>query len=480
LKRQLPEPGTRFEPATASGIEKAAGSLGSANTPGPAAAVAAAAIPLGTILLYNMASYAFNLYDTVLYAWLPYFYVPPEDSARTAFVSLSLFGIILAAGRVLDAVSDPLVGYWSDRTRSRWGRRKPYVVISGPLLFLSFLFVWRPPVNGISWVNALYLGALLFVYYWSYTGFLVPWLAAVPEMSRDNAVRVRIIAVGIAIGIFGSAVGGGLSGILIDRRGAFGMALILGFSAFLAGSLTPLGLKENYSPPEQSKAPRGFFRTVIEVFRDGQVLSFSGMILLVQLTYQLMLMNVPYMTTLILEESEGMASVLMGEVILLIALSTPLWYVLLKKYPKRRVMRWIIVLMSLGFFMSFFVGKLGFSTPFVQAMIIMPAAAIPMGGMFTASIGLIADLSDYGELRDGERSEAVYYGIYGIVRKVGWAFCSFILTATFARFGYSLANPFGVRVIWIICAVACLAGLLLFIPYRLGDSREETRDIMGL
>lgn len=47
------------------------------------------------------------------------------------------------------------------------------------------------------------------------------------------------------------------------------------------------------------------------------------MILLVQLTYQLMLMNVPYMTTLILKESEGMASVLMGEVILLIALSTP-------------------------------------------------------------------------------------------------------------------------------------------------------------
>lgn len=447
----------------------------------PAQATAAvAAVPLGTILLYNMASYVFNLYDTVLYAWLPYFYVPPEDSARTAFVSLSLFGIILAAGRVLDAVSDPLVGYWSDRTRSRWGRRKPYVVISGPLLFLSFLFVWRPPVNGTSWVNALYLGALLFVYYWSYTGFLVPWLAAVPEMSRDNTVRVRIIAVGIAIGIIGSAVGGGISGILIDRRGVFGMALILGLSAFLVGSLTPLGLKEKYSPPEQNKAPRGFFRTVIEVFRDGQVLSFSGMILLVQLTYQLMLMNVPYMTTLILKKSEGMASVLMGEVILLIALSTPLWYVLLKKYPKRRVMRWIIVLMSLGFGMSFFVGKLGFSTPFIQAMIIMPSAAIPMGGMFTTSIGLIADLSDYGELRDGERSEAVYYGIYGIVRKVGWAFCSFILTATFARFGYSLANPFGVRVIWLICAAACLAGLLLFIPYRLGDSREETREIMGL
>ena len=161
-----------------------------------------------------------------------------------------------------------------------------------------------------------------------------------------------------------------------------------------------------------------------------------------------------------------MASVLMGEVIILIALSTPLWYVLLRRYPKRRVMRWIILLMAAGFFLSFFVGQFGVLTPFAQALIIMPAAAIPMGGMFTASIGLIADLSDYGELKHGDRSEAVYYGIYGIVRKVGWAFCSFILAATFARFGYSLENPFGVRVIWLMCSASCLIGLLLFIPYR--------------
>jgi len=444
-----------------------------------AGAGAVAGLPLITILLYNMAGYAFNLYDTVLYAWLPYYYVPPEGAARTAFVSLTVFGIILAAGRVLDAVSDPLVGYWSDHTVSRWGRRKPYIFVSGPLLFLTFILVWRPPVEGVSWVNAIFLGAVLFVYYWAYTAFLVPWLATVPELSRDNDERVKIIAIGIAIGIIGAAVGGGLSGSLIDRSGAFGMALILGGTAFAAGILTLFGMKENYTPPESSEAPRGFFRTMAAVFRDRQVLSFSGMILFVQLTYQLMLMNVPYMTTLILRQKESMASVLMGEVIILIALSTPLWYVLLRRYPKRRVMRWIILLMAAGFFLSFFVGQFGVLTPFAQALIIMPAAAIPMGGMFTASIGLIADLSDYGELKHGDRSEAVYYGIYGIVRKVGWAFCSFILAATFARFGYSLENPFGVRVIWLMCSASCLIGLLLFIPYRLGDSKEETRDILG-
>jgi Na+/melibiose symporter-like transporter len=215
------------------------------------------------------------------------------------------------------------------------------------------------------------------------------------------------------------------------------------------------------------------------VFKDKQVLSFSGMILFVQLTYQLMLMNVPYLTTLVLGESEAMASVLMGEVILLIAASTPLWYRFLKRFPKRKVMRVIILLMTFGFVMSFFVGKFPVFSPFVQALIIIPLAAIPMGGMFTASVGLIADLSDYGELKDRKRSEAVYYGIYGIVRKLGWAVCSFLLTATFSLFGYTAENPLGVRMIWIICAAATLIGFLLFIPYAVGDSKEETAKIFS-
>jgi Na+/melibiose symporter-like transporter len=199
------------------------------------------------------------------------------------------------------------------------------------------------------------------------------------------------------------------------------------------------------------------------------------MIMFVQLTYQLMLMNVPYMTTLVLGQPKSAASVLMGEVILLMALSIPLWYFLLNKYPKRSVMRFIIGLMALGFCLSFFIGRINIFSPYIQAIIILPIAAIPMGGMFTASLGLISDLTDYGELKKGTRTEAIYFGIYGIVRKTGWAFCSIILTTTFSIFGYSPENSFGVSVIWIICALSCIMGFILFIPYKLGDTMEETK-----
>ncbi|MGD9281510.1 MAG: MFS transporter, partial [Desulfobacterales bacterium] len=427
----------------------------------------------------NMAGFSFNVYDTILYAWLPYFYAPPQDSGLTQYIPLAAIGIILAGGRILDAVSDVLIGYLSDRTRSRWGRRKPYIFISTPILFVAFIFVWLPPVAGNHPVNVISLSVVLFFYYWGYTGVLVPWFAVLPEMSDQNSERVKIASIGVIIGVLGALVGGGLSGSLFQKLGAFPMALILGGAAFIAGELTLFGIKERFSGTTGAQT-MGFFKVVKETFADRQVLSFALMVMFVQLTYQLMLMNVPYTTMLILGRKEADASVLMAEVIILMAAATPMWYWLLKKFPKRKVFRVIILAMTTGFIFNFFIGFSKALSPMVQAMLIFPVTAIPIGGMFVAVLGIIADLTDYDQLKSGQRREAIYYGIYGIVRKTGWALCSLILALVFFAFGYSAENPLGVRVIWLVCALSCLIGLLFFIPYKLGDTKDETKEIMRL
>ena len=261
-------------------------------------------LTMGEIILYNLAGLTFNLFDTILYAWLPYFYIPPSGSNLTQYIPLAALGIILAGGRILDAVTDPLMGYLSDHTRSRWGRRKPYIFISNPVLFLSFIFVWTPPVEGESLTNAIFLGAVLFFYYISYTGMLIPWFAVLPEMSDRNEERVKIASVGVAIGVLGALIGGGLSGPLMGRLGVFGMALMLGVIGLIAGQLSLLGIHERHRlSPDEETPP--FFTVMREMFADRQVLSFAVMIMFVQLTYQLMLMNVPYLTTLILGDRKS-------------------------------------------------------------------------------------------------------------------------------------------------------------------------------
>ena len=203
----------------------------------------------------------------------------------------------------------------------------------------------------------------------------------------------------------------------------------------------------------------------------------AATIMLVQLTYQLMLMNVPYFTTLIMGQDEAAASLLMGKIIIIMALSTPLWYFLLSKFAKRKVFRVIMLVMAGGFFLSFYIGKLPLLSLPTQAIVVFTMVAIPVGGMFAVAIGLIADLTDYDELKSGQRREAVYYGIYGIVRKTGWAFCSLLMMAVFHWFGFSAENPMGVRVIWLVCSGSCLLGYIAFIPYNIRDSQAQTKKI---
>jgi len=221
-------------------------------------------------------------------------------------------------------------------------------------------------------------------------------------------------------------------------------------------------------------------RTMKQMFIDRQVLSFAITIMLVQLTYQLTLMNVPYFTTLILKGDESAASMLMGKVILIIALSMPLWYWLLSKFPKRSVFRFTMLAMIVAFLLSFFVGKLPLLSVDVQAVLVFGFVAALIGGVLAVALGLIADLTDYDELKSGHRREAMYYGIYGMVRKTGWATCSLILVSVFGLFGFSPEGPMGVRVIWLVCALACFLGWIAFIPYKVGDSKEETRATLNL
>ncbi len=437
-------------------------------------------LKLKDTVLYNMAAFSLNVYDTILATWLMFFFVPPEDLGHVRYIPMAVLGAIMAGGRILDALTDPLIGYLSDHTRSRWGRRKPYIFISSPILFLTFILVWLPPVNSTSILNAVFLGGVLFVYYWAYTGVLIPWFAVLPELSDENRGRVKIATIGVAIGVIGALVGGGLSGPLLEKLGAFKMAIILGASAFVACELTLLGIKERHSSRriESSPGSRGFLQVLKQVFADKQVVCFSVTIMLVQLTYQLMLMNVPYFTTLILKQDKSMASFLMAIIIIILALSTPVWYWLLSRYPKRNVFRMIILTMMCGYVLAFFIGQFPVLSLITQTIAILAVVSIPMGGMFAVALGLIADLTDYDELKSGQRREAVYYGIYGIVRKTGWAACSLIMVAVFSFFGFTVQNPTGVRVIWLVCALACLLGFLAFIPYRIGDSQEETQKLM--
>ena len=106
-------------------------------------------------------------------------------------IAPALFGLIFAAARVWDAASDPLVGYWSDRTRSRLGRRRPWLLASCVPLAIAFAAVWSPPSLPGHTIE-LWIGLAIFLYYTAYTAAAVPHLALGAELTLDYHERSRL------------------------------------------------------------------------------------------------------------------------------------------------------------------------------------------------------------------------------------------------------------------------------------------------
>lgn len=111
-----------------------------------------------------------------------------------------LWGILFFVPRLMDAITDPLMGYISDNTYSRWGRRKPYIFIGSIVTGLSFIAMWQVyPENSVIY-NFTYFLLVSIVFYLGLTIFATPYVAMGYETSRDYHERTRLMAVAQWIG----------------------------------------------------------------------------------------------------------------------------------------------------------------------------------------------------------------------------------------------------------------------------------------
>lgn len=141
----------------------------------------------GTIPVWRLMAYASPAMITYL-AWMPLGYVIAKFYAKYTSLDLAAVGLIIFAGRIFDAAIDPLVAYLSDRFDTRWGRRKPWIVLSAPLFATGFVMLVTPPEN-VHWAYFLLANVVL---YSGWTFFEITHVAWGLEMDREPAARSKI------------------------------------------------------------------------------------------------------------------------------------------------------------------------------------------------------------------------------------------------------------------------------------------------
>ncbi|MDB5706770.1 MAG: sodium:melibiose symporter [Sphingomonas bacterium] len=240
-----------------------------AETAAPASDHAAADRP-AALRLVGFASMAVPIAG----AGLPLAIFVPQLYATHFGIPLATIGFIFLLGRLWDVASDPIVGVLSDRTRSRFGRRKPWIAGGGLLFGLGSALLFFPPA---ALVGPLYLGLVLFVFYFGWTMIEIPFSAWAGEIDRDYHGRTRVVTYQLTLRSIGLLLTLILPTLLDQIRpgdGALKLQVVGGFilvTLFPALAASLLAFRE---APLPTVAPRraGFWKTVRIVFSDRLLL----------------------------------------------------------------------------------------------------------------------------------------------------------------------------------------------------------------
>ncbi|MEX1254413.1 MAG: MFS transporter [Dehalococcoidia bacterium] len=438
-------------------------------------------ISLRDKLLYASGSLGANITFQALAAWLIYFYAPPEDADNSPLVAIALVGAILVISRIIEAVDDPLIGYWSDISRSRWGRRLPFIIAGTPVLALSFFLLWMPPIDGQSAWNALYLFVVLEVFFLANTFVGGPYEALLPEIASSSQERVSISAWKVLFGAAGAGVVFLLAGPLIDVWGFAGMGLTLAALVFVTRLLPALGVR-GHIRRETDASSFNFRQAVRETFANGQFLAFIPAFVLFTAAQVMLTQWLPFYADVVLgdttirlpfgaELTETGAKVAFLTALFFVPLlfAVPLVSWFAARTSKRQAYGASMLACGLLFPLLFFSGFLPGLPKLVQALLLL-LLGIPLTGLFVFPNALLADIIDFDEQRTGERREAIYYGVQATLQKAGLGLAAGLFALILAVFGKSAEEPLGIRLIGPVAGVCALGGYVAFARgYRLGD-----------
>lgn len=423
-------------------------------------------------LLYSSASAGLNIMAISVSTWLLYFYSPPPDSGRHIYLPITLVGLLMTITSLWDAVIDPFIGHFSDVTRSRWGRRRPFILFAAPLTAILLLFVFTPPAGGSITLNAIYFFIVITLFYTAFSLVGIPYDGTMPEMAQTPKDLIKLSTWKNILGILGVMVGALVAAPLFSSMGPLAMAGIVAVVGLVTIWIALLGIRETTSPiGEPMPAIAGLKATLA----NHQFLYMFVSVLIVHLSYAMILAILPYFITTVLGRSEGEVGTFQGLLVLLMILSAPLWNWLARRHAQRKLLMISMVLMGFIIALNAFVGLIPGMDKLIQAYITVGLIGPVLGGYFILAYAMMGSVVDYDEMFTHARREAIYYGTFSLAAGIGPALAALVLPQILSQFGYTAANPLGVRLAWVVAGACSLLGALAFVGYKLGDNSAQTR-----
>jgi GPH family glycoside/pentoside/hexuronide:cation symporter len=368
-------------------------------------------LPAGAMLSYALPGAGTGfLFALMLVVYLNY-------ATEVLGVGASVIGAVFFAARVWDAVCDPLTGYWSDRTRSRLGRRKSWLLAACPALLVFAVAAWAPPRALAGPALVAWIGVAVFGFYTAYTLFEVPHMALGAELTQHRRDRVRVFAARQLVRTLGLFAAFGLGASLLEDLATARERL--GLLAGGAGVLTVLCILWAVwaLPRERSdyagRGPLGSWRAASDVWRNRDARTLLFVYGIEQLGIGGIGVLVPFVVRHVLRRPDLIAEMLLCYTAPAL-FSVPAWMWLGERFDKRALWMRAMAISGVGFGMLLLLGE-GRIALMVAASLIAGCAS---GCAPTLGQALKADVIDRDELATGERKEGAYFAAWSLVSKL--------------------------------------------------------------
>jgi Na+/melibiose symporter-like transporter len=322
---------------------------------------------------------------------------------------------LFAVGRLWDAVIDPIIGPWSDRTRTSLGRRRPFMAAAIPLLALTFLMLWMPPAAlSPGWATA-WLAIGLFGFYTAFSAYGIPHFALGAELVEGYHDRSRVYGVRNAafmLGLIPAFAGLQLVNNAAEPRAAAAF-VALGAALVMAAALV-LPLRIGERADFQRLESSGSLAAIADVLRNRHARRIVSVQFIDSLGVGVLGVLGPYLAQYVLERPDLIAALPAVYTGCLLA-SIPLWVMASRRFGKREV--WLVAMVgaALSFGATVAVGEN--DVALLACLLVAAGFFGGCGGPIGAS--MLADVIDADELATRQRKEGAYTAAFTFAFQVG-------------------------------------------------------------
>lgn len=365
-----------------------------------------------TKIIYGTGDLGYSMTNSIIAAIFPLFMMDVVG------ITPGLAAIALFIGRSWDYINDPIIGFLSDRTRTKWGRRRPFLLFGAIPFGLAFMALWIKPAFTNPTALVLFYAGMYLVYELLATTVYMPYFALTPELTQDYDERTQLTSFRMLFNITGSLIAYTVPIMVIGSLSPenSGRVVLMG-AIFGAIAAVPylavfLGTKERKEFIPEDK-PR-LIPSLRSALKNKPFVFAAGIYLFTWLTIIIAETNLLIYIKYVLQRA-GQSSIIMASIFVTAILALPFWNWISKKGNKRKayiigVAFWAVVMCVLILVKP--------ETPFWMLMVLCVMAGIGLSAAQVLPWAIIPDAIEWDEFQTGERHEGVFYSLITLLGKI--------------------------------------------------------------